>query len=63
MKIITNIVILIVSLSIIAPMIYFFLATFFNADMVFYVAIICAVGIAITGFNEDNKNNLKKNLN
>lgn len=63
MKILTNIVILIVSLLIVAPMIYLFLSTFFNADTVFYVAIICAVGLAITGFNEDNKKNIKKSIN
>jgi hypothetical protein len=55
MKILTNIIILIVSLLFIAPMIYFFLSTFFNADLVFFIAIFCAVAIAIIGFKVDNK--------
>lgn len=55
MKILTNLIILFVTLSIVAPMIYLFLTTFLNATFVFWFAIICAVCLAITGFNEDTK--------
>jgi hypothetical protein len=55
MKHLKNIFILAISIVIIAPMIYYFLATFFTSNVIFWVAVIGAVCVAITGFNEDQK--------
>lgn len=63
MKTLKIIFILFVAVSIIAPIAYLFLSTFFNSDVVFWVTIIGALGVAFTGVKEDLKENLKKNLN
>lgn len=59
MKIVINLFILFLVVSIIAPMIYLFLATFFTSDVVFYIAIIGALTIAYRGFKADQKINQK----
>jgi hypothetical protein len=57
MKILKNLFILAVSLTIVAPMIYFFLATFFSSNLVFWIAVCGAVYLAVTGVIADQKNN------
>jgi hypothetical protein len=55
MKIVINLFILFLVVSIVAPMIYLFLSTFFNSDAVFYVAIIGALTVGYRGYKADQK--------